>query len=248
MDEMVHPDEIEKMSNAVLSIQLPRSPAEIRSMIKDINNLLNGATRFQDDVKELQDEAKIAQELLQKATEIRERTKNSYVKEILRDIFTADRAQSKANDYLEMANQDRDEAKNLIQEVENKVSRTESKLMNWPTGLLEEIEAVKNKTEQNREMAKEAREAAESAFTNISNETELKDVHEQFQLLKQKRLNQTLEDEAADRLKKILKEAEGMQRQMEDRLQQIQGFNNQSKSAHTLLSNIKSDKSGTRLF
>ncbi|MEQ2175649.1 hypothetical protein GOODEAATRI_020032 [Goodea atripinnis] len=70
-DEMVHPDEIEKMSNAVLSIQLPRSPAEIRSMIKDINNLLNGATRFQDDVKELQDEAKTAQELLQKATEIR---------------------------------------------------------------------------------------------------------------------------------------------------------------------------------
>ncbi|KAM4733907.1 laminin subunit beta-4 isoform 2-T2 [Anableps anableps] len=222
MDEMVPPDDIEKMANAVLSIQLPQSPAEIQSMINNINNLLNGATKIQEDLKKLQDDAKTVQELLQKATEIREQTKDINVKEILRDIFTADRAQNKANDDLEIANQDRDEAKDRIQEMENKLNRIESKLMNQPSGLLEEIEAVKNKMEQNREMAKEARDAAESAFTNISDETELREVQEQFQLLKQKHLNQTLEDEAADRLKKIMKEAEDMQRQMEDRLQQIQ--------------------------
>lgn len=42
--------------------------------------------------------------------------------------------------------------------------------MNQTVGLLEEIEALKSKTEQNREMAKEARETAESALTNVSND------------------------------------------------------------------------------
>ncbi|XP_014860210.1 PREDICTED: laminin subunit beta-4-like [Poecilia mexicana] len=222
MDEMVPPGDIEKMANAVLRIQLPRSPAEIQSMINEISNLLNGATKFQEDLKKLQDEAKTAQELLQKATEAKEQTTNIDVKDILRDIIAADAAQSKANDDLEVANKDRDNAKDRIQEAGNKLNRIEDKLMNQPVGLLEEIEALKNKTEKNREMAKEARETAESALTNVSNDTELQEVEEQFELLKQKHLNKTLEDEAADRLQEILKEAEDMQRQMEDRLQQIE--------------------------
>uniref|UniRef100_A0A3Q2TNH0 Laminin subunit beta-4-like n=1 Tax=Fundulus heteroclitus TaxID=8078 RepID=A0A3Q2TNH0_FUNHE len=221
-DEIVSADDIEKTANAVLSIQLPRSPAEIRKMIDDINNLLNGATKVQDDLKKLQDQAQTAQELLQKATKIKEKTEKISVKEILRDILAADRAQTKANDDLEMANQDRDDAKERIQEAEDKLDGIESELMNRPAGLLEEIEAVKNKTELNRELAKEAREAAESALSSISNETDLQEVQEQFQLLKQKHSDRTNEDEASDRLKKILKEAEDMQREMEDRLQQIQ--------------------------
>lgn len=59
---------------------------------------------------------------------------------------------------------------------------------------------------------------------------ELQDVQEQFELLKQKHLNKTLEDQATDRLQEILKEIEDMQRQMEDRLQQIEGYNHQTKS------------------
>lgn len=66
---MVPPGDIDKMANAVLRIQLPRSPAEVQSMINEINKLLN--TKFQEDLKKLQDEAKTAQELLQKATDVK---------------------------------------------------------------------------------------------------------------------------------------------------------------------------------
>jgi len=45
-----------------------------------------------------------------------------------------------------------------------------------------------------------------------------------FQALKQKHLNQSGQDEAADRLKSILKEAEDMKTQVEDKLGQIQGW------------------------
>ncbi|XP_015257331.1 PREDICTED: laminin subunit beta-4-like isoform X1 [Cyprinodon variegatus] len=222
MDEMVPPEDIKKMANAVLSIHLPRSPAEIRRMISEIYNLLNSVTKFPDELKKLQDKAKTAQELLLKATEIKEKTKNINVVDISRDLYAAEELQNRANDDLEVAVQDRDMAKDQIQEMENKLDSIEPKLKNWPSDLQEEIEAVKNKTEKNREMAREAREAAESAFTLLPNKAGLQDVEEQFQLLKQKQLNQTIGGEAADRLKRIQAEAEDMQRQMEDRLRQLQ--------------------------
>lgn len=68
---MVHPDDIEKMARAVLSIRLPRSPDQIRAMIDEINNLLSNVSRFQDDIKKLEDHTNITQELLKKAEEVK---------------------------------------------------------------------------------------------------------------------------------------------------------------------------------
>lgn len=52
----------------------------------------------------------------------REQTKNINVKDILSDIIAADTAQSKANDDLEVANKDRDDTNDRIQEVRLKLS------------------------------------------------------------------------------------------------------------------------------
>ncbi|XP_008292613.1 laminin subunit beta-4-like [Stegastes partitus] len=223
LDDMVPPEDIEKMAKAVLNIQLPRSPNQIQSMIDDINNLVINATKFQDDLKNLENQAKTAQDLQQKAQELRERTKNIDVKDISRDIYQAERAQDEANNNLETASQDRDEAKDRIQETKDKLDDMEANLMNPSDHLLKEIEAVKNKTEQNREMAREARQAAESALSNATEtQTELDDVMKLFEVLKQKQLNQTVSGEAADQLKNIMKEAEDVQREVEDKLRQIQ--------------------------
>ena len=150
------------MVKAVLSIQLPRSPDEIRSMINDIRNLFSHTTKFQDNLKDMEKDAEAAQELLQKSRELRsrlpqenwencfstrwllwsphlsitdcqslytwqkshfilffcrEQTKEIDVKEINRVIFEADEAQTKANDDLETASRNIDEAKDQIQDV-----------------------------------------------------------------------------------------------------------------------------------
>lgn len=68
---MVHPDDIEKMARAVLSIRLPRSPDQIRAMIDEINNLLSNVSRFLDDIKKLEEHTNITQELLKKAEEVK---------------------------------------------------------------------------------------------------------------------------------------------------------------------------------
>lgn len=52
---------------------------------------------------------------------------------------------------------------------------------------------------------------------------ELDEVRKQFELLQQKSSNQTGQDDAAERVKKIKDEAEKMKKEVEDKLQQIQG-------------------------
>lgn len=59
------------MARAVLSIRLPRSPEQIHSMIDEINNLLSNASRFQDDLKKLEEHSTITQELLRAAEDVR---------------------------------------------------------------------------------------------------------------------------------------------------------------------------------
>uniref|UniRef100_A0A8D3EF14 Laminin, beta 4 n=1 Tax=Scophthalmus maximus TaxID=52904 RepID=A0A8D3EF14_SCOMX len=70
-DEMVSPEDIEKMARAVLDIQLPQSPAQIRSMITEINNLLFNTTHLQHDLRNLEEHTKTAHDLLQTAHKLR---------------------------------------------------------------------------------------------------------------------------------------------------------------------------------
>lgn len=57
-------------------------------------------------------------------------------------------------------------------QIKDKLDNIETKLMNRrPKDLLDEIEALRKKTEQNREMARDAREAADSAL-NKATDTE----------------------------------------------------------------------------
>lgn len=57
----------------------------------------------------------------------------------------------------------------------------------------------------------------------VSAQQELSDVTKQFEVLKQNQQNQEVKGQAAGRLKNIMMEAEDMKRQVEDKLQQIQG-------------------------
>uniref|UniRef100_UPI003AAF4A91 laminin subunit beta-4 n=1 Tax=Centroberyx gerrardi TaxID=166262 RepID=UPI003AAF4A91 len=223
MDEMVPPEDIEKMARAVLAIQLPGSPDEIRSMINNIKNLLSNATDFKEDLKKLEEQAKKAKDLLEKARDLKDRTKDIDVKEITKTIYEAEKAQDKANDDLEDASRNKDTAADQTKNITEKLNDIENNLKKSPKDLLDEIEALKNKTEMNREQAREAKQAADSAFADAADaQTELEDVKNLFDVLKEKNSNQTLQDEASERLKNITMEAEKIKSKVEDKLKQIE--------------------------
>lgn len=64
------------MAQAVLKIQLPLSPAQIQSLINYINNLLTNGTKFSDDLKNMDKQAKAAQDMQQKAQETKSVSEN----------------------------------------------------------------------------------------------------------------------------------------------------------------------------
>uniref|UniRef100_A0A665UDS4 Laminin subunit beta-1 n=1 Tax=Echeneis naucrates TaxID=173247 RepID=A0A665UDS4_ECHNA len=105
IDEMVLPEDIEKMTRAVLNIQLPQSPEQSRSMINDIDNLLSNATLFQDSLGNLEKHAQTTQELLQTGLNIRSVAPNT------RQVL------DKANNDLEKASQGTDMSRERIQDV-----------------------------------------------------------------------------------------------------------------------------------
>lgn len=67
---MVKPEDIEKLANAVLSIQLPKSSDEIKDMIENIKKILANITDFNDDLEHLEKQSKIAENLKERAKEI----------------------------------------------------------------------------------------------------------------------------------------------------------------------------------
>ncbi|XP_056138337.1 laminin subunit beta-4 [Lampris incognitus] len=237
MDEMVPPEDIEKVARYVLAIQLPGSPDEIRTFIKNIKDLLSNTTTFNEDLAKLKEQAK---ELLKKATDLKERTKDIDVSSISKDVYDAEKAQDKANDDLEDANRNKDMAKEQIKNITEKLDKIDKNVgSSRPDDMLDEIKALKNKTEMNRDQAKQAKETADAALEDATDaQTELEDVKNLVDLLKERNSNQTLQDEAREQLKNIITEAEKIKKAFEDKLKEIEDL---EKRTQDLIQN-KEDK------
>lgn len=120
--------------------------------------------------------------------------------EISRDLYYAERAQDQANDDLDDASQNTDMTRRQVAEVKyikknpnpfpsadvfkhhlpaafqmnNQLLNTQTKLMSRrPEDLSRKIREIQTKTDQNRQMATDAREAANAALQNA---TELEQV------------------------------------------------------------------------
>lgn len=161
-DEMVAPEDMERLAKGVLAIQLPGSLDDILSMIQNIRGMLANFTEFKEDLKKLEDQAKTAQDLLENALDIR------------------------------------------------------------PPEMLEEIEALKKKTEMNREQAEQAKADVITALGSATNTKEdLEKVIALFDKLKEGNTNQDSNEVVIEHLKNITMEAEKITKYLQDKIQQI---------------------------
>ncbi|CAL8355306.1 unnamed protein product [Lota lota] len=225
MDEMVSPDDIEKMSQAVLNIQLPGSPEQIRSLIKNIKDLLSITPDLKEDLSQLEAQSRAAQDLLQQALQLKNKSKSVDVTPITMALYAAERAQDKANNDLEDVTNATDMIKAQITHVQQKLDDAERSLMSGrpPGELQEEIEALKNKTVMNREQAREARKAADDALSTAGGaEAELDKVDKMFKELKEKNAKQNATDVASQLVRNITLEAEKLTEEVERKLKQME--------------------------
>ncbi|KAL0154836.1 hypothetical protein M9458_049099, partial [Cirrhinus mrigala] len=108
--------DIEKLANAVLSIQLPKSPNEIKDMIEDIKRILANVTDFDDDLEHLEKQARIAEDMKEKAKEILNRTKAINVSEIEKALTDTAKLNDKIISYLDEAGENNDIIRGNINE------------------------------------------------------------------------------------------------------------------------------------
>lgn len=223
-NDMVAPQDIENLANAVLAIQLPGSPDEIRLMIKKLKDMLSNFNHLQVDLEKLGNQSKTAEELQDKALEIKNKVKDFDVSEIKKALDDAKKAQDKAAKDLGGAKDSKDMAQDLIKEIENTLNVTEAELnATNHQDLPKEIEALKNKMEMNKEQANEAKKAADKALANAKDaETDVKQVEDLFNKLKETDTNQDLENTANERLKNITMEAEKIRKDVEDKMRNIE--------------------------
>lgn len=238
-DELVKPEDIEKLANAVLSIQLPKSPDEIKDMIEDIKKILANITEFDDDLEYLEKQAKIAGNMKERAKEILNRTKSIDVKEIEKALNDTAELHDKIVNDLDEAEQNNDVIRDKVNETEPKLKNIEDHLNSTRAKkLLDEIEALKNKTEMNRAQGKEAKDAADAAL-NSANDTgkDLEELKEQFEKLKLNSTNQNVSGEAKERLKNITTEAENLAKYVADKMKETEDL-----EAKILVSNERKDE------
>ncbi|KAJ8269152.1 hypothetical protein COCON_G00117590 [Conger conger] len=218
-DEMVAPEDIQKLAEAVLAIKFPAPPSAIRAMIENIRNILVNCSELQEDLKNVQDHVKIAQDLLEKAKEVQENAKKIDVGDIKKAIEDAEKAQDKVKRNLEQAKRDKDTIDNKLKEIERKLKNTEISLdPKKIKDLLDATEALKNKTEMNRQQAKEAKAAADTAQADAKDlEKDLKNVTDLFETLKKMGTNQSSNAEVDERLKNITMQAEDLAKEVQDK-------------------------------
>ncbi|KAM9568217.1 laminin subunit beta-4-like isoform 1-T3 [Salvelinus alpinus] len=116
-DEMVAPEDIERLVKGVLAIQLPGSLDDIHSMIQNIRGMLANFTEFKEDLKKLEDQAKTAQDLLENALDIRDRTRGIDVTDIKNAIVATEKSQDEVEQDLEKAKESNDMAHEMIKET-----------------------------------------------------------------------------------------------------------------------------------
>nr|XP_023841727.1 laminin subunit beta-4-like [Salvelinus alpinus]XP_023841728.1 laminin subunit beta-4-like [Salvelinus alpinus] len=116
-DEMVAPEDIERLAKSVLAIQLPGSLDDIHSMIQNIRGMLANFTEFKEDLKKLEDQAKTAQDLLENALDIRDRTRGIDVTDIKNAIVATEKSQDEVEQDLEKAKESNDMAHEMIKET-----------------------------------------------------------------------------------------------------------------------------------
>ncbi|KAJ8381669.1 hypothetical protein SKAU_G00024470 [Synaphobranchus kaupii] len=219
-DEMVAPEDIEKVARAVLAINLPAPPDAIRAMIERIRDILVNCSDLNEDLKNLQDHVKTAQELLEKAKEVQERTKQIDVGDIKKAIADAEKTQDKVRKNLEEAKHDKGTLDQKLKEIEKKLSNTEINLdPQRVKELLNATEALKVKMELNRQQAKEAKAAADYAQADAKQVEEgLKNVTDLFETLNKTVPTPGVNDEVNERLKNITKEAEKLAKAIQDKM------------------------------
>lgn len=192
MEEGADPESIEKVALQVLAITLPLNSTALDKMIMQIKDSLSNLSSFEGIINQTSQHISKAKELLDKAKDAKSRAEG--VKDAANNtkqaLDVSEKAIEKANAALKEAHNNLNSTRNATAEVDERLMQLEDKQMDVMmrlNNLSLAVEALRNKTEQNRQMAKDAKAQADNATDLASSlEQSLNDTERRYHELKMK--------------------------------------------------------------
>ncbi|XP_070766889.1 laminin subunit beta-1 [Enoplosus armatus] len=191
-EEGADPESIEKVALQVLSISLPVNRTTLDKMVMQIKDRISNLTNIEGIVNQTSQHISKAKELLDKAKDAKSRAEG--VKDTANNtkqaLDVSEKAIEKARAALKEAHSNLNSTRNATAEVDVRLTQLEDKQMDVMmrlNNLSLGVEALRNKTEQNREMAKDAKALANNATHLASSlEQSLNDTEKRYHELQMK--------------------------------------------------------------
>ncbi|KAI2649791.1 Laminin subunit beta-2 [Labeo rohita] len=212
-EEGADPESIEKVAQQVLAISLPVNRTVMVNIVEQIKANIANLTNVEGVFNHTSEQLAKVKDLLKRAQDAKAQAEgvSSNINKTKEALETSQSAIENAEKEMTTALKNLKGAQNITTMVDNKILNLDNNLMDVMmrlANLSHEVDLLKNKTEQNREMAKDAKAQSDNATKEAAGlQKELKNVEDLYKKLKEK-VDAVGEGNIDQRVTEMKKEAE----------------------------------------
>ncbi|XP_061222234.1 laminin subunit beta-4 isoform X3 [Neopsephotus bourkii] len=222
LDESVPPEDIEKVANYVLQINLPLTPQELTGML----GIMDHCEKYKLDAYKRNRKWEEARMLLMEAQEA-DKAANALppVDEINNKLKNVVKSQRHSKNTVIKLNEQIQGIRTQISQAENQVNKTNDKLNGLSakqSEMEDEIATLKAKMLMNKNQATKARAGAEAAHKRAQNiDNEFADIKRKYSILQEKLKARGPPKAALEKVKQLKEEAEKLAEETEKKIKRI---------------------------
>ncbi|XP_005987722.1 laminin subunit beta-3 [Latimeria chalumnae] len=234
------PSSIQKVSDYVLSLQLPSGSGKISNMLQEIQDVVKKLPNVKEVLAQTQQDVERAKELQQQAEDARDKANavEGNVDKVAENL-------QEANAALQEAGKVTKNSQFALQEIQNQISQIQDVLSNSEDGLEyvasrlgtlnNGITQLHHKTDQNQEEAKKAQQLAfYTEDTAAKAEQDFALVNKKYKEL-QKQVGKLAPPDTTERVRKLQQEAEGLMKKSTDMIDKIDGIETELEEGYQML-------------
>ncbi|XP_030336364.1 laminin subunit beta-4 [Strigops habroptila] len=222
LDESVPPEDIEKVANYVLQINLPLTPQELTGML----GIMGHCEKYKLDAHKRNRKREEAQTLLMEAQEADKAAKALLpVDKINNKLKNVVKSQGHSKNTFIKLNEEIQGIRTQISQAENQVNKTNDELNDLSakqSEMEDEIATLQAKMLMNKNQATKARAGAEAANKRAQNiDNEFADIKRKYSILQEKLKARGPPKAALEKVKQLKEEAEKLAEETEKKIKRI---------------------------
>ncbi|NXT39257.1 LAMB4 protein, partial [Pelecanoides urinatrix] len=226
LDESAPPEDIEKVANYVLQINLPLTPREFTGMLGKIRSIMNPCEKYKLNERKRNRKREEARTLLVDAQEADKAAKAlPPVDEINNKLKNVVKSQGHSKNTFIKLNEEIRGIKTQISQAENQMNKTNNELNDLSakqSEMEDEIATLQAKMLMNKNEATKARAGAEAAHKQAQNiDNEFADINRKYTILQQKLKAQGPPKVTLEKVKQLKEEAEKLAEETEKKIKRI---------------------------